>query len=502
LAPMAGGVESRWLTPRRLASVAGLALVASGLVLLATHDGVPVAGDDAIYAGVARSVAAGHGLDVPIHYYPLGNVSIGTPPPGSSAPRPTPLVVYAPLQPVLEAIGGQHPIGTARVEDAVFLALVVLIAGLFVLYVTDELWLAAGAQLIIGLSLAAQVGSGGTEASALFFAIVGLVAVLRYREHPRLPWLILGSAAFGLATVTRFAAGGLVIWGVLALRRRRGAALGLLVMSSLPLAGWFIYEKVSGRSTGHALGFHVVKTTVRSGFHTIAFWILPATISLALAVVGTLVVTGIVALVLKRRTGSVPCALVLYAIIQIVVLEVAITFFDAGVDLEPREFIPIFVAVVIAVACGVARTKPVMIVTLLLVIGCALRFGIDTATSPPGDYTTPRWQHSAILADVKALPAHSIIYSDAPDWIYMLAGRATSTVPETMDFSTLKQNIRFSAQIREIRETLTARGGYVVYIRTLGRESFLPSEATLRKLLSLHLVDNSRYGAIYTIGGR
>jgi len=278
------------------------------------------------------------------------------------------------------------------VEDAVFLILTVLLAGLLVLAETGELWLAAGAQLVVGLVLAPAVASDGTEASALFLAMVGLASVLRYRSPPRTSWPVLRPAAFGLALVTRFAAGGLVIWGVLALRKKRGAALTLLVTSSLPLIGWFVYEQVSGRSTGHIVGFHVVKTTIRSGFHTVAFWVLPTDIPTSLAVLGALVVTGIVILVLWRAGGTVARVLVLYAVVQIVVLEVAITFFDAGVNPEPREFIPIFLAVVLALACGVARTKPVMIVTGLPVVGCALRF--DRCR-----HHAARWLHRADAAE-------------------------------------------------------------------------------------------------------
>jgi hypothetical protein len=178
---------------------------------------------------------------------------------------------------------------------------------------------------------------------------------------------------------------------------------------------------------------------------------------------------------------------------------VAITFFDAGVDLDSRELIPVFLAVVVALACGISRTKWMKVVTVVLVVACGLRFGIDNATEPPGAYTTPKWEHSPILADVRALPPDAIIYTDAPDLIYLLAGRATSSIPETQDFSTLKKNPRFNAQIEEIRHTLSARGGFVVYIRGLGRNAFLPTEATLRHLLPLHLVRNESDGAIYGI---
>jgi hypothetical protein len=105
------------------------------------------------------------------------------------------------------------------------------------------------------------------------------------------------------------------------------------------------------------------------------------------------------------------------------------------------------------------------------------------------------------VAAVRALPARAVIYSDAPDVLYMLDGRATSSIPETEDFSTLKDNSRFEAQIAEIRQTLSGRGGYVVYVRGLGRGSFLPSESTLRRLLDLRPVDQVRDGAVYTLAG-
>jgi hypothetical protein len=496
---MTGWVGRPALTVRQLLALVALALVAAGLVLLVTRDGVPTGADDAAYLGAARSLDAGHGLNVPIHLYPLGSVSIGTPPADAVAPRPTPLVIYAPLQPVLLAIGG-HPVGAARVEDALFLALTVLILGLFVLGVTGSLWMAAAVELILGFSLARPLTSPGTEAAALFFVVLALIGIARYRERPRPAWLLLAALGIGLATLERFALGGLIIWGLLALRRRPRAAVALFLLSSLPLAGWFAYEKISGRTTGHFIGLHVVKTTVRAGIHSLAFWILPTSSPTALALLGALVVAAVVALVLLRARGAETSLFVLFAVVEIVILEVAITFVDAGVNLDSREFIPIYVAVVVGLACGLAPGRTVKLAALLLVVGCGLRFGIDSATQPAGGYLTPHWTHSPVLADVRALPTNAVIYTDAPDVLYLLDGRATSTVPETVDFSTLQTNPHFMAQIAEIRRTLSSRPGYVVYIRGLGRQSFVPSEASLRRLLSLQLVKNTSDGAIYTVG--
>jgi hypothetical protein len=186
-------------------------------------------------------------------------------------------------------------------------------------------------------------------------------------------------------------------------------------------------------------------------------------------------------------------------VVQVVILEIAITFFDAGVNLDTDEFIPLFLALVVAAACAVKGTPVMKVVVIAIVVASAVRFGVDTTTHPTFGYAMPVWVKSPIMADVRALPANAVIYTNAPDAIYLLADRATASIPERLDFSTLKQNTRFDAQLAEIRRTLTTRGGFVVYVRGLGRDSFLPTEASLERALSLRLVRNTRDGAIYTI---
>jgi len=480
---------------RRLC-LGGLSLLAAGLVLWSTRDGAPTSADSAVYIGTARSVAAGHGLDVPIHYYPLGHVSIGTPPPGQSAPTPTPLVVYAPLAPLLLAIGG-HPFGAARIEDAIFFALTIQLVGMFILAATEELWLAAAAQLVIAFSLAELASNVGTVAAALLFAAIAILAVLRHRERPRTAWLLVAAGAIGLATLERYASGGLIIWGAIALRHRRRDALALLVLSSCPLAGWFLYEQISGRSTGHFVGFHIVKTTIRAGVRSVADWFLPTNTPLAIALLGAMALAIAAIMAIGKNTTA--RVAILFVVVQILILEIAVTFFDAGVSLDPIEFIPLFLAVVVAFACAVTPRRAIKLAAIVVVVASVARFAVNTTTHPTLGYATPAWIHSQIMADVRALPPSSVIYTNAPDAIYLLDHRSTSSVPERVDFSTLKANTRFHAQLGEIRHTLGAHRGFVVYVRGLGRDSFLPTESSLEQDLSLRLVRDAPDGAIYAI---
>ena len=473
-----------------------LAVLAAALVLYASRHGVETSADSSVYVGTANSVAAGHGLNVPFRYYPLGHVGIGTPPPGASAPPPTPLVVYAPLGPLLLAIGG-HPIGTGRVEDALFVALGVLVAGALVLAETDELWLAAAAEIVLSFSLVFLLSDVGTTSAAFFLAVVALAAVLRHLEAPRTALLVVAALAIGLGTVERFASGGLIVWGVLALRHRRRDAITLFVLSSLPVGGWWAYEQVSGRSTGHYLGFHL-QPDLHDGVRTIAGWILPSNSPLKLEVVGAAAVVAVVALLAVRTRSRTARLLVGFALVQVVILEIAITLFDAGVTLDPIEFIPIFTALVLAVACALPRTRALTVIAVVVVAASVLAGSVDLVTNPTRQYAQPAWVHSPIMADVRELAARAVVYTNAPDAIYLLDHRATSSIPETVDFSTLKPNPAFEAQLREIKRTLSERQGYVVYVRGLDR-SFVPSESALTHLLPLRRVRNTSDGAVYSL---
>ena len=488
-------------SPRRaVLALALIAILAGALIVVASRDGVSTGPDDAVYTGTASNVARGDGLDVPFRMYPLGTGSIGTPPKGSAAPPATPLVVYAPLQPILLSVGGDHPFGTARIESAIFFALTALLVGLIVLWSTGALWPAVAAQLVVAFSLATgPISSPGTEAFAMLLVVAAFALVLRHLERPRSWLLVVASLVIALATLQRFAAGGLIVWAVLSLRHRRRDALTLLVLSSAPLGAWFVYGQISGRSTGHVLGFHLVPNTVRAAGRSIASWVLPSDAPLPLAMLAAAIVVSFVVILVGRDRKSDSHLLLLFAGLQIVMLEIAVTFVDAGVNLEPREFIPIFVAVVLAVACAIGRRPcasaraATTLVTALFVLG-----GVVMLANPTHGYAKEAWVHSRVMADVRGMTAGTVVYTNAPDAVYTLAHRAVSTIPEKENFSTLETNGRFREQLDEIRTTLASRGGYVVYVRGLDRD-FLPTERELVRLLHLELVRDDVDGAIYSV---
>jgi hypothetical protein len=396
---------------------------------------------------------------------------------------------------VLLSIGG-HPIGAARVEDALFLALSVLIVGLLVQSITHDLWLSVIAQLVLGCSVLVDVSSVGTVAASLFFTVVALAAVVSHLDRPRNLLLIVAALAIGLATLERFADGGLIIWGVLALRHRRRDAIVLFVTSSLPLSGWLAYEKLSGHGTGHPIRFHFMAASFVADARGVADWIEPSHAPKLLAVLGVVAIFVVVFAAVRHNPIPSARVLILFAVVQVVFLELSVTFYDAAVR-NPDQLIPVLAAVVMAMACVIDRKTLIRALAVLAAAACLTR-AIAGLPDVPSGFASTNWVHSPIVEAVETLPPRSVIYTNAPDVIYLLDGRAVSSIPETTDLSTLVRNPRFTAELAEIDRTLSTRGGFVVFVRGLDRP-FLPSESSLVHLLDLRIVRNTASGAIYAV---
>ena len=483
------------------------AVLAAGLLLFATRHGEDTEPDSAAYTGTAHSLATGHGFKVPIHFYPLGRVGIGIPPANAASPAPTPLVVYAPLEAALLA-PGDHPVGAARAENVTFFALAVLLVGLLVLGMSGSLWMAVAAELVVAFQriteLLAQVQ---TTTPALLLALVAIAAVMRYRHRPSPGWLVVAVTAMGLGLLERYAAGGVVVWAVIALWYRHRTAITVGVLSVLPLGGWFAYEQATGASSGHSLGVHFVTNSVRSGTRSISDWILPTSVGSGIAAVAAVAVVAGTAVALRRGRRNEARLVVAFAVVQLVFLEVASIFVDAGVSLEPRELVPIFAAVVIALAASTRATTAIKALAAALAGAAVISSLVAVAHHEGQVYSATKWTHSRLMADVRALPTDTVIFTNAPDALYLLTGRATSSVPETQDFSTLKANQNFRSQIQQMTSVLRARHGVIVYVRNLPgghpndpsspRDAFLPNETALKTLIPLTAVHNEADGAIY-----
>lgn len=482
----AGAAEG---TPRKalaLVVLLALALAAGAAVFAATRRGVGVTPDSSVYLSVAENLRRDQGVTVPFRYYPLGDAGIGTPPPGRVEPLPSRLTHYQPLLPwVLSAVG-------PRTVNAVSTALTVFVVGVAVYSFTASLAAGMTASVLVGasaevLSLSARVLS---EPLFIMLTMVALSWLARHLERPKMALLIASSSAMALALLDRYAGAAAVVTGIILLRKRPRQALVLAAVGGLPAVAWLLYN---GGSTNRALGFHLRPGTPKQVLSTASSWVLPADLPAPLQwALGLTLLAALSLFFARTRLSGLPLVTLVFAAVYAVVVMLTALFLDASTIFDSRLLSPVFVSLVVAVAC-VMRARAVLVAMAVMTFAGG---SLWLAREHPDvlEYAGP-WQESPVLSAARRLPANQVIYSNAPDALWAVNGRSVSTVPEKVNFVTDRANARFARQMDEMVDTLESRQGVVVYVRRSGRE-FAASEEDLQHR-GLRLVVAERDGAIY-----
>ncbi len=488
--PPQGGVRGTRKGLAEAAVLVALALAAGAAVLVATRDGVGVSPDSSVYLGVAGNIRQGEGVTVPFRYYPLGAGGIGTPPPGRAEPPPSKLTHYQPLLPtVLSRV-------SARIVNAVSVALTVLIVGWAVRSFTGSLAAAVPAALLVGASVDVLTLSARVASEPLFLALgmAGLVLLARHREVPAGVVLVGSGLAAGLAILDRYAGVAVLMAGVVLLARRPPHAVALAVIALSPPVAWLVHN---GGSTNRALAFHPRAGYPAQVADTVGSWILPAGLPRPVTWAGALLLgAGLLLffLFVRGRVTGLPWVMLVFVAAYGVMLAVTALFVDASTQFDARLLVPVFVALVTAVAC-LTRRRAVLVALAALAV---VRGGLWLAHDHPGvlEYAGP-WRSSPIMQAVRELPRGTVVYSNAPDAIWAVTGRAVSTVPERVNFVTDRENPRFGAQMGEMVETLRGRRGVLVHVRRSGRE-FVPGERELTER-GLRLLREEPDGSVYAV---
>jgi hypothetical protein len=488
-------------TPSRVVLVPVIVLGVLAVVL-AARDGVKIGPDSSVYLGVADSLSHGKGFTVPFHYYPLGNLDIGTPAPGQTAPAPTPLTQYAPLLPAVLALWPGHATTMALVVNLLALATLLAIVGRVVLAETGSTLRAIGAQLLTACSTSILDISRAVLSEPIFLALTLLALVLLTAHLRRPSWLHVAAigACCSLALLDRYSGAGLIITavGILLMRRRLREAAVIAVMSVLPLVGYELLGHTSGASsTNRQIVWHPRLDALTEGIRTAADWILPSSVPGALRVLmAAVVIVGTLALA-ARVDSLLIRTLMQFAFVYTAFLLLVSLLLDATTAPDTRLLLPVFVAWVVIVCCRLPTHRlsvALLSGAVLLSLGRAAVF-VGRDPRPYLRYGGVEATKLKVLLGSAGVSEGELVYTDIPDGFYAVLRRAVSTVPERVTFTTGRPNPKFDAQIDEMRRTLTRTGGAVVYVRQEGR-SFVPTAAELERLLPCQPVTESADGMV------
>ena len=479
-------------------------LAAIILVLLVTAPyGAGISPDSVAYISAARELCVGDGYTT-FDREPL-----------VSWPPAFPTVIAA-----FSLFGVDAPAG-ARYLNAIVFGLIVL-AGSYLLnaLIEDKRLVALGVVLII-LSKPLQLVSMMVWSEPLFILAVTifLISFQSYLGSGSMKVFAVSVICAALACLTRYIGVTVVMTAGLALLLRPGPRLSIRVsqaiafvsLASAPVVAWWMRNfLIAGSLTGpRAPAESSFPRNLTRMTETILVWFLPLLLGVLLLWWARRkkpadLTTPIGLLRRSSVTGIFICVY-----LGLLILSAAATGIDA---LSHRLLAPVYLPLLVLILLWVdrrgllchgaeARGQIVTCVIAVLlavtwpVADSALRAAKFVSDGIP-TYTTKKWLESELLDEISGLPDSSVIYSNAPDAIYILTGRSALFSPYKNESLTLANSKR-----RLDAFTKTLDKGLPVYLFwfTSVKRKYLYTVEELHDRCELELRAAMSDGEFYTV---
>ncbi|MEA2827126.1 MAG: hypothetical protein QOG43_1565 [Actinomycetota bacterium] len=484
-------------------------MVGTVALLVVTRKGVYASPDSAFYVGTARNLLHGHGL---------------TAPPGSP-----PLSHFPPLFPlVLAGVGwltGLDPLDGAGVVNPLLLGATAFLVAVAVRRRSGSvaLGVAASAAVVVGVDLLVYYGSALSEP---LFVVVVLGAMLclaaAVDDGNRWWWWVAAAVLTAGACLTRYVGVGLVAAEMVILvlvggRRRVATALAFAAASLAPLVVWLVRAGRGNRPiVVHFFDVHYWA----DGWSSLSRWVLPPFVpGLVRGLVTAVVVVALVGLAVVVRRPPPPSRplrppappppppspppppagrdrdvlgllLPTFTLAYLAVLLADRIVLDATGRLDLRFLAVLHVVAVVGLLPWLhrnlrGRARPVVAATGLALLALhgieAITWAADGLTDTGvarRGLTAAAWDHSTVLAAIAALPPDVAVYSNAPEAIFLLIGRATSPLPAHTDYLSDRRRPEFAAELAATAARLGTGGAVVVWFRPYAyRQRFLATAA-------------------------
>jgi 4-amino-4-deoxy-L-arabinose transferase-like glycosyltransferase len=341
-----------------------------------------------------------------------------------------------------------------------------------------------------------------SEALFLILGFAGMAALASWLTRPAAWKGVLAGVLTGLALLTRFAGLPFALAGAAAIlllakrsrARRWTDALLYLALSLAPLLMWMGFASVAaGEATNRSLSLHPPGLTqAMQALTTLGAWFqLPAStpwpvVGLALAGWGLFILVGVIGFRRDEGDATLPPLVVLLLLFMPIYgafLLLSLTFFDANTPLDHRILVPFFVAGVMLTLFALTTwwdRAPVnrrwVRVALVAMLGLFLLFSwrstlaqVRIMAATGAGWSSARWRTSPTLSAVQALPPSLIIYSNAPEAVYLWTGRPARSLPRLVQPMTRQVNPAYEEELDAMAEDLTRGEGVLVYFTAVPR---------------------------------
>ncbi|MCL4385347.1 MAG: glycosyltransferase family 39 protein [Cyanobacteria bacterium] len=516
------------------------------ILILTSKMGPGLSPDSVAYIAAARNLLNGRG--VAVLYNSNGTVPLNLWQP-MNVNEIKHVMEWPPGYPItlsLTGIFGLNILTGARWLNAILFGLNIFITSFIIKKITNSIILPifSGLLFVFSKDMIFNHYMIWSESLFILLAFLGLFFLINYLSENKISFLLLSAFILGLAFLTKYVGATLIIAGVIGIlflnnekiSKKIIRSLIFIVISCLPIGAWFIrFMFLGSGSSVRRINFNPVKVDeIKMMIDAITKWLLPGRFSLNLRIVLTgifivLVFSGFVIINKKIKNKKIElgqkqiniASLLFFVFICVYVLFLFITkiFFDANTDIWDIHLLsPVFVASLLIVVfflksiLNVVNSNKITkkIITVSVYFAFVIFIGFYAAYFFYGNniytagalyvgvgYSRNDWKTSQTIEKLKEFPESTLIYTNEPDAVYILADRGSYMIPSKIDLYSHKANDSYSSQVEVMVKDLKSKKGILVLFK-LGL-GFLPKDSELKNELQLHLIGTYSDGAIYEV---
>jgi hypothetical protein len=369
-----------------------------------------------------------------------------------------------------------------------------------------------------------------SEGSFCLFALLGFYFLASYLEHENNRFYILALSALfiGLAFLTRYVGITLVVTGIITLalyvngdqKKRITDCLFFSFLSLTPILLWMGRNYIiSNAATSRKLVIHTISIEkIQAGIHVLLNWLfLSDNYTFILLII--LFFIAIIYIVSTQTLGAKYlnrsfeiCFIFIFTYIPF--LMVSVSLFDAHTPLDVRILFPVYLSFVLGLALLSYRaysTKnirnvgylmfSIMFIMAYAQIGNQQKYLSYASTNGIG-FSSRKWSQSEMLQWVKKLPQGTIIYTNGPDAIKIIANRPSKMVPCLVSPVDRTKNKNIQRDISKMASEISDNKGVIIYLNGITWRWYLPTIKQLSQTIPLKLRYKGKDGVAVEIKNR
>ncbi|PIE69203.1 MAG: hypothetical protein CSA21_03525 [Deltaproteobacteria bacterium] len=364
-----------------------------------------------------------------------------------------------------------------------------------------------------------------SEGLFCLLALLGFYFLVNYLEDKNAPLYFLAFSALfiGLGFLTRYVGITLVITGIIAivlytkgnLKKRIVHCFFFSFLSLIPMFLWVGRNWLtSSEATSRRLVVHIIPMEkIQAGVDVLLNWLFissdyPFTLLTIITLLVAISYTISMRNIYLNKTVEV-CFIFIFTYISFLIISISL--FDAHTPLDERILFPVYLFFILGISLLCYRAyseknirSAGLFMIFIIIIACYNQNKLQQeyifyAHANGIGFSNKKWVKSSILQWVKKLPQNTIIFTNGPDAVKIIANRSSKMIPRLSSPLDQIKNKNFERDIKNMVHELSGNKGVIVYLSDINWRWYLPTAKQLSQVIPLKIIYKSNDGVALEI---